>query len=250
MNERRVEASPQVLARIGGLLYLVIIAIGLFDEAYVRGKVVVAGDAAATAANLRSLEPLWRFGIAAELFLLICAIAMGWIFWLLLRPVSRDLAVLAIFFDVISMAVEAAITLYLVEAVLPLGKAEYLKALAPEQLNALSRLAISAHGYGFGVALIFFACFCLVAGHLIVKSGYFPKTIGVLLQIAGVCYLVNSFALLLSPDLAGRLFPVILIPSFIGESSLCLWLIVKGVNVEKWNRRQAEGRLEGAVAAV
>jgi hypothetical protein len=69
---------------------------------------------------------------------------------------------------------------------------------------------------------------------MIFKSGYLPKTIGVLMQIAGVCYLTDSFALILSPAVANRLFPAILVPAFIGETSLCLWLLVKGVNVQRW----------------
>ena len=223
MEEHTVEASPRLLARLGGVLYLIIIVIGLFDEAYVRSKIIVSGNAAATAANLRSMESLWRFGIAAEFFLLICAVALILIFFILLRPVNRDLALLAVFFTMVSLAVEAAVQMYLLVALFPLGSAEYLKAFTPDQLNALARMSIQSHGYGFGVALIFFGCVCLVEGYLIFKSGYLPRTVGVLMQIAGVCYLVNSFALILSPAFADKLFPAILLPAFVGEASLCLW---------------------------
>jgi hypothetical protein len=237
MEERPVEASPRTLARIGGVLYLIIIAVGLFDEAYVRDRILVAGDAAATAANIRSLEALWRFGIAAEFLLLICGICLTLIFFVLLRPVSRELALLAIFFNLVSLGVEASVQIYLLGALFPLGKAEYLKAFAPEQLNALASLSIKSHSYGFGVDLIFFGCVCLLLGYLIFKSGFLPKTIGVLMQIAGLSYLTNSFAMILAPSFANQLFPAILIPAFVGEASLCLWLLVKGVNVEKWNAR-------------
>jgi Domain of unknown function (DUF4386) len=241
VEERRIDASPRALARVGGLLYLIIIVIGLFGEAFVRGRIVVSGDAAATAANLRSMEPLWRFGIAAEFVLLSCAIALTLIFFILLRPVSRDIAYLAIFFNLVSIAVEAAAALNLVAALFPLGNAGYLSAFAPEQLYAMASLAVRAHGYGFGVALIFFGFECLVLGYLIFRSGYLPKTIGVLMQIAGWCYLINSFALILAPAFSNRLFPAILLPAFVGEASLCLWLLVKGVNVERW--KEAAARL-------
>lgn len=122
----------------------------------------------------------------------------------------------------------------LVAALFPLGSASYLRAFEPEQLYAIASLSVKAHSYGFGVALIFFGCECLVVGYLIFRSSYLPKTIGVLMQIAGLCYLTNSFALLLAPTFANRLFPVILLPALVGEASLCLWLLVKGVNVEKW----------------
>jgi hypothetical protein len=118
-----------------------------------------------------------------------------------------------------------------------LGDADYLKSFDSHQLQALSYLSIKAHGYGFGIGLIFFGFECLVLGYLIFKSGYLPKTIGILMQIAGVCYLVNSFSLLLAPRFADLIFPAVLIPSFIGELSLCLWLLVKGVNVSKWKEK-------------
>jgi len=233
----QVEASPRVLSRIGGVLYLIIIVLGLFGEAFVRNRIIVAGDASATAANLKSMESLWRFGIAAEFFLLICAIALTLIFYVLLRPVSRELALLVVFFSLVSLAVEATAALNLVAALFPLGNAAYLKAFAPEQLYALARLSVKSHGYGFGVALIFFGCECLVLGYLIFRSGYLPKAVGILMQIAGLSYLTNSFALLLAPDFANRIFPAILVPAFVGETSLCLWLLVKGVNMEKWKLR-------------
>lgn len=239
MEEHRIEASPRALSRVGGALYLIIIVVGLFGEIFVRTRLIVSGDAAATAANIRSMESLWRFGIAAELFLLICAVALTWILLVLLRPVSRDLALLATFFNLVSITVEAAIQMQLLAALFPLGNAAYLKAFAPEQLYAMTSLSVKLHGYGFGVSLIFFGCVCLVWGYLIFRSGYLPKAIGVLMQLAGLCYLVNSFTLLLSPSLADRIFPAILLPAFVGEASLCLWLLVKGVDVETW---RSEGR--------
>lgn len=237
MIRRTVENSPQLYARIGGVLYLIIIVLGLFGEAYVRDKLIVSGDAAATAANIRSMESLWRFHIAAELFLLICAVALLLILYVLLRPVSRDLALLAAFFNLVSIGLEAAITLYLLVALFPLGNAEYLRAFQPEQLYALAYLSLRSHGPGFGVSLIFFGCFCLVIGYLIFTSRFLPKALGVLMQIAGLCYLTNSFALILAPSIANRIFPAILVPAFIGEASLCLWLLVKGVNEPQWKER-------------
>ena len=108
----------------------------------------------------------------------------------------------------------------------------------------MTSLSVKLHSYGFGVSLIFFGCVCLVWGVLIFRSGYLPRALGVLMQIAGLCYLTNSFVLLLAPKFANRVFLAIIVPAFVGEASLCLWLIVKGVNVEKWNRRQVHSPLE------
>ncbi len=239
IEEQQIEVSPQVLARIGGALYLIIIVMGAVGELFVRGRIVVPGDATATAANLRSMESLWRFGIAAELFLLICTVVLALIVYVLTRLVSRDLALLAAFFNVIAIAIEGSYSLQLVEALFPLGNAGYLKAFSPEQLNAMASLSAKLHVYGFGVALLALGPYFLVTGYLIFRSGYLPKTIGVLYQIAGVAYLTNSFALILAPHFADRVFAAIAGPALIGEASFCLWLLVKGVNMEKWNRRQA-----------
>ncbi|HLO30227.1 MAG TPA: DUF4386 domain-containing protein [Anaerolineales bacterium] len=234
MRARTIQTSPQIYARIGGVLYLITIVLGAVEELFVRGRIVVPGDTAATAANLRSMESLWRFGIASELFLGICTIALTLILYVLLKPVNRELALLATFFSLIAIAVETAYSLQLVEALYPLGNAVYLKAFTPEQLYAMSSLSIRAHGDGFGIALLFFGCFFPIAGYLIFKSGYFPKAIGILYMIPGLSYLMSSFALILAPTFAGRFYFVIAGPALIGEASLCLWLLLKGVNLEKW----------------
>jgi hypothetical protein len=127
--------------------------------------------------------------------------------------------------------------MYLLGALFPLGNAAYLKAFAPEQLYALSFLSLRSHGYGFGMSLAFFGCFCLVIDYLIFRSGYLPKAVGILMQITGVCYLTSNFTLILSPSLANRLFLIVMVPAFVGEASLCFWLLFKGVNLGKWKEK-------------
>ena len=225
----------RVVARVGGVLYLIIIGIGTVGEAVVRGSIVVPGDATATAANLRSMEGLWRLGVAGEIVLLTCAVALGLILYVLLRPVSRELALGTVLFNLVCIAVEGVAAVSLAAALLPVTSATYATAFTPEQLDVLAMLSVRSHSLGFGIALIFFGVECVILGYLIYRSGYMPRPIGVLMQIAGVCYVVNSFALLLSPTLSSRLFPVILIPSFIAELSFALWLVAKGVRAEQWD---------------
>ena len=121
-----------------------------------------------------------------------------------------------------------------------------MNAFAPEQINAMAMLSVRSHTAGFCIALIFFGIECIILGNLIYRSGFMPRSIGVLMEIAGVCYLINSFAVLLSPPLSSRLFPAILIPSLIAELALTLWLLVKGVNAEKWDRHVPSGEIAGA----
>jgi hypothetical protein len=173
--------------------------------------------------------------MAAEILLLVSAVGLAVILFVLLRPVSRDLALLALAFNLVTIAIEAGAAVHLAAALFPLGSAGHLRAFQPEQLASMATLLVRGHTYGFGVALIFFGCECVVVGHLIWKSGYLPKAIGVLMQIAGASYLANNFALLLAPGLAHLL---LLVPAFIGEVSLAVWLLVRGVNLDRWDQRQ------------
>ncbi len=203
------------------------------------------GDAETTAANLRAMSSLWRFGIASEFVLLICAVPLLMILVLLLKPVNRPLVLLAALFNLVAIGVEAVVTLRLVEALFPLGTEEYLRAFSGDQLQALTAIALRAHTYGFGASLIFFGCFCVTIGVVIFQSGCMPRAVGVLMQIAGAGYLINNFALMLYPPATGILFPATAIPAFIGEMSLCLWLLFRGVDPQKWKARVG-GRGPGA----
>jgi hypothetical protein len=225
----------RLVARVGGVLYLIIIAIGGLGEAVVRGSIVVPGNAAATAANLASMEWLWRLGVAGEIVLLTCASALAVILYVLLRPVSRDLALMAVLFNLVCIAIEGVAAVSLAGALLPVTNVIYANAFTADQLSVMAMLSIRSHTTGFGIALIFFGVECVIIGYLISRSSYMPKAIGVLMEIAGACYVINSFALLLSPPLSSRLFPAILLPSLVAELSLALWLLVKGVKVEKWD---------------
>ena len=229
-----IERSPQRYARIAGILYLAIIVLGMVGELYVRGTLVVSGDAAATSAAISASPLLWRAGIAGDLLMHVFDVPVIVVLYFLLRPVSWSLALFATLINLVQTAVLVANKMTLLIPLFLLESPRYLMAFSPEQLRALSYLAIKAHGYGFGIGLIFFGVACLVRGYLIFKAGYLPRTLGVLMGLAGLSYLVNSFALLLAPSFADAIFPGVLVPAFVGELSLTLWLIVKGVNMEKW----------------
>jgi hypothetical protein len=218
---------------------LIIIVAGATGELFVRGRLIVPRDAALTAHNILAAPFLWRAGIAGDLLMHICDVGLMVVFYVLLRPVSRNLARLAVLFNLVQTAVLVANKMTLLLPLFLLGSGDYLKAFSPEQLQALAYVSLRLHDYGFGFGLIFFGMECIVLGWLIVRSEYLPKPIGLLMQFAGVCYLTNSFALVLDPELASRLFPAILLPPFIAESSLALWLLLKGVEPAKWAERHA-----------
>src|ERR1700736_252298 len=225
----RTANSPQIYARIGGALYLFIIIAGVYGEVFVRNNLIVAGNPSATAQKIMASELLFRSGIVGDLMMHLCDVPLTLIMYVLLKPVSKHLSLLAAFFSLLQTAILGANKLNLVAVVLLLGGADYSKAFEPRQLHDLVSLSLALHEYGFGVGLLFFGVSCLVAGYLMYESGYFPKTLGALQVVAGLCYLVNSGALLLAPALADKLFPAILLPAFIGELSTAVWLLVKGV---------------------
>ena len=230
------QTSPNFYARIGGFAYLFIIIAGALGELFIRNTLLVQGNAAATANNIAASPLLWRMGIAGDLLMHVCDLIVAIVYYKLLRPVNKDLALLAVFFGLIQTAVLVANKMNMVMPLL-LQNADYLKAFTQEQLQAWAYLSVKSHSYGFGIGLIFFGFECLIDGYLIFRTGYLPKVLGVMIQIAGLCYLINSFALILAPALANRISPAILLPPFVGELSICLWLIFKGVNLVNWNER-------------
>jgi hypothetical protein len=234
MTERTAKVSPQLYARIGGALYLYIIAAGSFGEA-VRSQVVVSADAAATASNITAHESLFRIGHTGELMHLAGDVAVAMIFYVLLRPVDRNLALLAAFFRLASDVILGITELASFAALRLVGEADYLKAIPPDQRHSLALLAMKLHADGYAISLVFFGVGCIPLGYLILKAGYFPRVLGVLMIIAGLAYLINSLAHFLDPAVAAKLFPAILLPAFLAELSLTLWLLVKGVNVAKWD---------------
>ena len=232
---RSLEAVPRTYARVGGLIYLAIIFLGLFGEAMVRESVVVSGNAEATQRNQMASQMQWRLSIVGDLVMHILDVPLIVIMYYLLKPVDRLLALVATVANVVQTAVLAANKLTLVVPLLLLQK--HGDILASTWEATLSFLAIRLHGYGFGIGLLFFGVACLVRGYLVFRSTYFPRTLGVLLALAGLAYLVNSVALLLAPAVAAKLFPAILAPALVGEGAFCLWLLVKGVDQSAWERR-------------
>jgi hypothetical protein len=234
-----IESSPQPYARIDGVLYLLLIAMGFFAEGFVSDRLIVSGDAAATAHNILGAPLLWNLGVAADLLVIVFGIPQTLIEYLLLRPAGRHLALLAVLFILMTLAIETVSKLFLFAVLAPLGSATYLAAFDSRQLEALAYLALRSHAVGWNIALVFFGFACLINGHLVFRSRYLPKTVGMLLQLSGACYLVASSAALFAPAIFDRISPAILVPPFVGEATFCLWLLFKGVRVDVWKRRAA-----------
>ena len=233
MTDRGNEASPQTYARVTGVLYLLIfIFAGL--SMTLQGKLVVPGDAAATVSHISASLLQWRISVAAEMAMFTCDIPLAVIFYILLRPVNANLALLAAFFRFAEAVIGSAIVTLHAAPIVLLNGSGYFRSLDAQTLQSLAILAIKLYDYGFGIALVSFGFHCLLLGYLIYRSTYLPKIVGALLTIAGVCYVLNSFALIVAPDAANFTFIAMLISGFPAELGLCLWLIIFGVNAARW----------------
>jgi hypothetical protein len=233
MTMRSGAQSVQTYARIAGVLFLLSMIGGGFGEVYAPSKLIVPADAAMTAANLRNHDAVFRIGFAAYLVEAICDIALAWIFYVLLRPVHKNLALLAAFFGLVSTAVFAGAELFYFSSSLVLRDAEYLKAFSPEQRNVLALLSLKTYAVGAGVFMAFYGIATLLRGYLVFRSRYLPKFLGVLLMLAGAGFIAKNFLLVLVPRYASEF---LLLPMFLAGLSMTLWFLTKGVDLAQWQR--------------
>ena len=238
MPERNhAEFSPQVAARLAGLLYLIVIVAGAIAEIFVRQRLVVANDAQATAGNILAHEQLFRWGFVADLVAGLCVIPLIMLLFELLKVVSRRLALVALFFSLVGTAVQSTALLGHFAPLILLKRGVAL-GVGQELLQAQTYMALQLQGIGYAVALVFFGGTMVTRGYLVIRSSFLPRAIGMLLMAAGVCYITNSFVDFVAPAIAGYAMALLIVPG-IAESSLCLWLLVKGVNVARWQEQQA-----------
>jgi len=243
--------TNQHTARFAGLLYLIIFVSGIFAQFVVRQSLIVPGDPMSTASNIIASESLFRMGIAGDLLMLISDVALAVVFYLLFKPVSRMLSLLAAFFRLTQAAIIGSSLINLFYVLQLLDSAPFLAAIGTEALHAQIMVFLNAHAIGYSVAMIFFGVNCLIFGYLVFSSGYVPKLLGILLVIAGLAYLTDSFAQVLLTDYAAyqTLFESIAIPlAVIGEFVMCLWLLVKGINLPAAAQRTALTTAQGAAA--
>jgi len=229
------QGSPQLYARSIGVLYLIVIVVGFFAYGYVPGKIVSA-DAAVTASNILAHEALWRAGTVAGLMVVVCAVPQLLLEYLLLRPVQRNVALLALLFNAISLAIESLSAVGHIAALAIASGQDGLEKVAPSQLQAWASMAIDLHDADLNISFLFFGCVCLLYGYLIFRSGFLPRFLGVLMVLAGACYASNSILVFLHLHIIPMSgVPLLLVPAGLSELILCLWLLIMGVDAAKWH---------------
>jgi hypothetical protein len=236
MIKRTIENSPTFYARIAGILYLYIFVAGTFAQLFVRATLVVSTDAEATAKNIIANETLFRIGFSGELLHLAFDVIVAVIFYGLFKSIDRNIALIAAFMRLSCDIILAVASLSHFVALKVLANADYLNTIPSGQLHTVALIAMKLHGDAYAISLVFFSFACLTLGYLIFISRYLPKTIGILMTGAGVLYFVISFTHFLNPKLSATTTSTLFMPIFIAEFSLTMWLIVKGVNIEIWEK--------------
>ena len=244
IQEDPAGASPRQLARIAGGLYLLNIVAGFIAIGLVPAILFVEGDVAATLRNIQANELLYRLSLAAHMIPILSNVPLVVILYDLLKGVNRRLALMMVFYSIVGTAVESANLLHQFTPLVLLDGAQGLHALTAAQMQALAYAPLRLQTFGYDVQQVIYAGYLLAAGYLVFRSTFLPRVIGVLLVIGALSYLIYSFASFISPEFAARLVPYIQLPSLVGEGSLCLVLLVIGVNVQRW-----KGQASGAAIA-
>ena len=227
--------NPALNARIAGFLYLIVVVASVY-ALITTSSLMVSGDVAATAANVRASEQLFRLAFVATLIACVAYVGVVAMLYELFKPVNATLSLVAAFLGLAGCAVSGAFLLTQLATLAFLGDASYLTAFSPQQLEALARVSLRLGGLGNSISLVFFGSYCLLLGLLVFGARFMPRLLGVFLVIAGIGWLFGNFTSFLAPSLGwdSYLLPV----SGLGEFAFTLWLLVMGVNKAKW-REQA-----------
>ena len=223
-------------ARIVGLLYLLMFPLGMFPAFFGPDSVIVPGDAAATANNIMATESLFRLSFVCDLISQVIFIFVVLFLYKLLKPVNKNLASLMVIFALVGIPIAMLNLLNELAPLLLLSGVDYLTAFEAGKLHTLVMLFLDLYEIGFYIAMIFWGLWLLPLGYLVFKSGYLPRILGILLIIGGFGYLIDVVIFFLFPNIDASIKAF----TFIGEVLFPLWLLIKGVNVEQWEKRALE----------
>ena len=189
MTERIAETSPRLKARITGVLYLLTMLTGIFAQGFVSERIVVDGNAAATAANILAHKSLFQLGFAVYLVEMACQIVMTALFYDLLKPAGRSVSLLSAFLGLAGCVIKTFSRVFFIAPLFVLGGAHYLSVFSAEQLQALALLFLNVNDHGAGIALVFFGLYALLTGYLVIRSTFLPRILGALSVLGGLGWL-------------------------------------------------------------
>jgi hypothetical protein len=230
MTNSIIDLSQRKAARVAGLLYLGLIIFGIVAQG-IRESLIVSGDAAKTAENIMESESLFLFSFVSDLFMITCFLLLPLAFYILLKPINKNLASLVVIFVLVSVPIMFVNMMFHFSALILLSGADYLTVFGADQLNALVLFFLELYEAGVWIATIFHGLWLLPLGYLVYKSDYFPRILGTFLMLACFGFLIESFAFFLLPSSYDAItFPGIVF-ELIGEFGFCGWLLIKGAKI-------------------
>lgn len=224
------DTSPRRAALIAGVSYVVLFALGVFANFFVREGLVVSGDAQATAANIAESEGLFRLGLISFLVIFALDVVVAWALYIVFRSADRDLSLLTAWFRVVYTVFLGVAIIFFFQALQLLGGADFLTAFDSAQLNAQALVALDSFNSTWLVGLVMFGIHLALMGALVLKSGYAPRALGVVLIVAGTAYVVDTVAhSLLSnyADYETLFIAIVAVPAVLAEGWFGLWLLLK-----------------------
>ena len=220
-------SSARNPGRFAGLLYLLTSIIGFFAMMYVPTKIIVHGNAAATASNILAHETLFRLGIACQLIGQAGFILVAFVLYALLKGINRQHASLMVILIVVSIPIAFVNELNSIAAIVLVRGADFLSMFDKPQRDSLAMLFVNLHGHGFDVAELFWGLWLLPMGLLVYRSQFLPRFLGVWLAIAGFAWVGLSLTAIMYPQFEEKVFNYGQ-PAFFGELAFMLWLLIKG----------------------
>lgn len=231
MTHATAEAAQARAARIAGSMYLIGMATGIFGEAFVRGSLIVSGNVTRTAQNIIGSELLYRIGIATDLFTFASVVVLTWALYVLLRPVNKDLVLLAVFFRVAEVATHFVVTLNSLVALRLLTGADPQATFETSQLHTLARVAIGTQADGVSMGFILLGLGSTVFAYLLLESRYVPRALAIWGVFSSLLISAAAFWDIVFPSTAEIPLLSSYAAMFIYEVTLGSWLLLKGANI-------------------
>ena len=219
-------------ARIAGLLYILMALPAPFALIYLPAKLIVRGDATVTANNVLAHETLFRAGIFGELFNGVGFILLVVVLYRLFRAVDQTQAALMVSLVLVSVAIGFVNVLNSIAGLMLFHGSDFLIAMAKTQRDALGMLFLNLHRQGITISEVLWGLWLFPFGVLVMRSGFIPRILGVLLIVNCFGYVAASLTSLFLPSYA-KVISLIVLPTLLGELWIILWLLIKGVKVNQ-----------------